>query len=76
MKRKTVDEVKADAKRLLSKIDELERCAGWSRYNEFGNQATSKPHPDDSFNYGEFTAAVRRSSMDLTKALAKLRRYS
>lgn len=75
MKRKTVDEVKAEATRLLSKIDELERCAGWSHWTTEGDKTTSKPHPDDSFNYGEFTAAVRRSSMDLTKALAKLRRH-
>jgi len=74
MKRKLVDETTAEAKRLLDKIETLKRCAGWTRYVDFVNVATTKPHPDDSFNYGEHTAAVKRASMDLTKALARLRK--
>lgn len=74
MRRALVDEVKAEANRLLKKIEELEALAGWTRYTQDGNQATSKQHPDDSFTGGEYTASVRRASMDLTKALARLRR--
>lgn len=74
MRRKLVNEAKEEAKRLLKRIDELERCAGWKQWTVDGNKATSKPHIDDCFNSGEFTAAVRRSSLDLTKALARLRR--
>lgn len=74
MKRSIVTEVETEAKRLLDKIDTLKRCAGWTRYGNDGNQATSKPHPDDSFNYGEHTAAVKRASMDLTRVLARLRK--
>jgi len=75
MNRKKVDAVKAEAKRLLERIAEMERCAGWSQWTQNGNAATSKPHPEDSFNTGKFTAAVRRASMDTSKALAELRKY-
>lgn len=75
MRRKLVNEAKEEALRLLKRIDELERCAGWHRWSAEGKSDTSKPHPDDTFNSGEFTAAVRRSSLDLTKALARLRRW-
>lgn len=74
MKRKNVDRVKAQAKELLHRIDMMERCAGWHRYTIEGNSAKSKPHPDDTFNSGQFCASVKRASMDLSKSLVELRR--
>jgi hypothetical protein len=80
VKRKEIDAIKAEVARFLQRIDDLERCAGWTRYsstqNAAGNydHATSKPHPEDVFNYGKYTAAVKRASLDLSKALVEIRR--
>ena len=74
IQRKHIDAVKAEVNRLLQRIDEMERCAGWTRYTASGNAATSKPHPDDTFNGGQYAAAVKRSSLDLGRALVRLRR--
>ena len=80
MKRKKIAAIKTEVARLLKRIEELERCAGWTRYsstqNAAGNydHATSKPHPEDVFNYGKYTAAVKRASLDLSKALVEIRR--
>ena len=74
IQRKHIDAVKAEANRLLQRIDEMERCAGWTRYTAGGNAATSKPHPADWFNGGQYAAAVKRSSLDLGRALVRLRR--
>ena len=80
IKRREVEVVKAECARLLERIAEMERSAGWTRYgrtpNASGdyNHATSKPHSDDWFNTGKFTAAVKRASMDLSKALVEIRR--
>ncbi len=74
MKRKKVERVKAQAKELLHRIDVMERCAGWSRYTSNGNEATNKPHPEDTFSGGQYTASVKRASMDLSKSLVELRR--
>lgn len=80
MKRKEIDVIKAEVARLLQRIDELERCAGWTRYsstkNAAGNydHATSTPHPEDTFNGGRYVAAVKRASLDLSKALVEIRK--
>ena len=80
MKRREIDVIKTEVNRLLQRIGDLERCAGWTRYsstqNAVGNydHATSKPHPEDVFNYGQYTAAVKRASLDLSKALVEIRR--
>ena len=80
MKRKEIDVIKAEVARLLQRIDELERLAGWTRYsstkNSAGNydHATSKPHHEDVFNGGKYAAAVKRASLDLSKALVEIRR--
>jgi hypothetical protein len=80
VKRKEIDLIKAEVARLLQRIDEMERLAGWTRYsstkNSAGNydHATSKPHPEDRFNGGQYTAAVKRASLDLSKALVEIRR--
>lgn len=74
MHRRNIDAVKAEVQRLLERIDVLERCAGWTRYTDYVNAATSKPHPDDTFNSGQYTAAVKRASLDLSKALVEIRR--
>ena len=74
MNRKKIDTAKAEAHRLLNRIDTLERCAGWQRGKEGEYADLTLPHPGDWFNPGEHTAAVKRASMDLTRALADLRR--
>ena len=73
MNRKQVDRVKAQAKELLHRIDVMERCAGWFNRATYG-QENPKPHPDDRFNGGQFTASVKRASMDLSKSMVELRR--
>jgi hypothetical protein len=52
MRRSEVEKVKAEAKRLLEAIAVMENCSGWYQYGPCGNQATSKPHPNDTFNSG------------------------
>lgn len=74
MKRSEVDRVKAQAAELLRRIDEMERCAGWTRFTAMRNEATDRPHPDDRFNSGKFVAAVKRASMDLSRDLVEIRR--
>lgn len=74
IQRKTIDRVKQDVKRLLDRIAVMERAAGWTRYTAERNEATNTPHPDDAFNYGQYTAAVKRASMDLSKSLVEIRR--
>lgn len=74
IQRKTIERVKQDVQRLLDRIAVMERAAGWTRYTAGENAATSHPHPDDAFNYGQWTAAVKRASMDLSKSLVEIRR--
>lgn len=74
MNRRHIDRVKDQAHELLRRIDEMERCAGWTRFSDMRDEATSKPHPDDRFNGGQFTASVKRASMDLSRSLVDLRR--
>lgn len=77
IQRKRIDAVKAEAQRLLQRIGELEQCAGWNNFDTPGartDQRTAKPKPTDYFNYGQYTAAVKRASMDLSRALVELRR--
>lgn len=74
MQRKQVEAVKAEARRLLDRIAEMERAAGWTRYTSKGDQATCKPHPDDIFNAGKYVAAVKRASLDLSNSLVEIRR--
>lgn len=77
IQRKHIDAVKAEAQRLLQKIDELERLAGWDNFDTPGvrvDQHMAKPKPTDYFHYGQYTAAVKRASMDLSRALVELRR--
>ena len=74
MKRREIDVIKTEVNRLLQRIGELECLAGWTRYEKGGNAATSKPHPEDTFNGGQYTSAVKRASLDLSKALVEIRR--
>lgn len=81
MNRRQIDRVKAQAHELLRRIDEMERCAGWTRFEKhpisgvYLNQADKGgTHPDDHFNGGQFTASVKRASMDLSRSLVDLRR--
>ena len=59
-----IKEAKAEAKRFLQRVAEWEAQQG--RKDDFGHRIDT---PKES-------GAVRRASMDLTRALAKLRRYS
>ena len=74
MNRRNIDRVKAQAQELLRRIDEMERMAGWTRFSDMRDEATIKPHPDDHFNGGQFTASVKRASMDLSRSLVEIRR--
>ena len=75
MKRSNIQRTKSEAQRLLDRIDTMEAMAGWTRYTATGGAyATSQPHPDDSFNAGQYVAAVKRASLDLSRELAKLRK--
>jgi hypothetical protein len=66
MRKKVVEDAKVEVKRLLKAIDELERCAGSHDYSEKRN--------DPYYENGMFSAAVRRASMDVSRALVSLRR--
>ena len=72
MNRRIIESVKTEAHRLLVKIDMMERCAGWTIYTQ--DVVQGMPHPKDRFEYGQYTAAVKRASMDLSRALVEIRR--
>lgn len=57
--------------------DDLELAvAEAKRFLERAERALNAPHPPDyPYMYGPECAAVKRASMDLTKALPNLRRY-
>lgn len=74
MKRHETDKVKAQCKELLHRIDVMERVSGWHNYTTNGNNTACKTSPHDTFNYGQYTASVKRASMDLTRSLVELRR--
>lgn len=75
IKRKDIDTVKTEVTRLLKAIDLLERMAGWRNYKNGVNEAAlGKKQPDDSFNGGQYAAAVKRASLDLSKALVEIRK--
>lgn len=74
MNRRHIDRVKAQAQELLHRIEIMEQCAGWTRFTAMRDEATSKPHPDDRFNSGQYTASVKRASMDLSRSLVEIRR--
>ena len=80
MNRSKITKAKEEAERLLERIGELESCAGWYRppsQGVLGGWYTSDCQtklPDDQFSSGRYTASVRRASMDLTRALAELRK--
>lgn len=52
----------------------MERGAGWVNVVTHGQANPKPPCPDDRFNAGQFTARVKRASMDLTRSLVDLRR--
>lgn len=77
IQRKQIDAVKIEAKRLLQRIHEMECCAGWFNYETPGGRAVVRegpPHPSDNFNGGQYTAAVKRASLDLSRAMVAIRR--
>jgi hypothetical protein len=70
MKRETTYKVKTEALRVLAAIDAIERCTGLVNYScQNGN-----PHKDDVWVSGQYVASAKRASMDLTRALADMRR--
>lgn len=67
MKKDRVAKVKTEIKRLMSAINELDE-ANKDQDERYGNSANYYDyHPRES-------GAVRRASMDLTRALAEMRR--
>lgn len=80
MRRKEIEAIKAEIDRLLRRIEMMEHMAGWTRYSNKPNaagqydHATSAKHPDDKFNSGQYTAAVKRASLDLSRALVEIRK--
>jgi len=63
---KTLEKAVAEAKRFLEAADVVERCAGSSEFIK----------SDHWYCGGQYCAAVKRASMDLSKALASVRRGS
>lgn len=64
MNKDTVIEAKAEVNRFLKRLEELEKTGNYKEgkgYSEVG--------------YCPESAALRRASMDLTRSLAKLRKY-
>ena len=78
--RKDIDAIKIEVDRLLRRIEMMELMAGWTRYSSKPNaaglydHATRAKHPDDKFNSGQYTAAVKRASLDLSRALVEIRK--
>lgn len=62
---KTLDEAVAEARRFIASAEIAMRCAGHC----------SSPHKDDPWlEGGQYCAAVKRASMDLSRALTGVRR--
>lgn len=75
MKRKDIDAIKTEADRLLKRIEVMETMAGWTNYKLGVNEAAlGKKQPDDKFKSGQYTAAVKRASLDLSRALVEIRK--
>ena len=75
MRRKEIEAIKTEIDRLLQRIAMMERMAGWTNYKRGVNEAAlGKKQPDDKFNSGQYTAAVKRASLDLSRALVEIRR--
>jgi hypothetical protein len=61
---KTLNAAVAEAKRFIEAAKVVERAAGWTEYTK----------GDPYYNGGQHCAAVKRASMDLSRALADVRR--
>lgn len=66
---KTIDAVRQEAQRVLARCDTAEAAFEWRAYGNEGRGYWSN-------NDTKATGALRRASMDLTRALADLRRAS
>lgn len=64
MRVKTLDKAVAEAKRFLEAADAVKRCAGSTEYTK----------GDPYYDYGQYCAAAKRASMDLSRALVSVRR--
>ena len=62
----------------MTKADLQEALLEAARFARKAEEALKRWHGDERHNYGEgkFNAAAKRASMDLTRALAKIRRSS
>jgi hypothetical protein len=64
MKKETILEAEAEAKRFLARLKELKETEGYkTEYSKFSIAGCTE------------SGAVRRASMDLSRALSKLRKY-
>lgn len=66
MRKKVVEEAKREAKRFLERVEQMEKEARTYDFSEKKNDPYYEP--------GKLTGAVRRASMDLTRALVAVRR--
>lgn len=64
MRVKTLDKAVAEAKRFLEAAEMVKRMAGWTEYTK----------GDPWYGAGQYCAAAKRASMDLSKALVDVRR--
>lgn len=74
MNRQTINEAKAEAKAFITTCD-----AALARLDEEAAKSwggARKPRPADHSYGSKETGTLRRKSMDLTRILAQLRRYS
>lgn len=67
---KTLDAAIAEAKRFIEAADVAKRCQGHS----YVTLNTEKGKADPWLDGGQYCAAVKRASMDLSRALAGVRR--
>lgn len=64
LRAKTLEKAVAEAKRFLESADMVKRCAGTTEYTKC----------DPWYCGGKYCAAAKRASMDLSRALADVRR--
>jgi hypothetical protein len=64
MRKKTLDAAVENAKRFIEAAGVVERASGWTEYTK----------GDPVYRGGQYTAAAKRASMDLTRSLADVRR--
>lgn len=73
MNRQDVEAARAEAARFIARVDALLAETG-QRWDHDARRYVDVKKPPLSLVSGKFTGAVKRSSLDLTRALAHMRR--